>query len=143
MVGLPAVELTVDIKAPIEKVFEAWKNPELMMQWMREEGVKKAVQIEIDFKEGGLFLIDLETRGGIFPITGKYLLISPFTQLHFTWKSPGTENKETVVKLNFEAVSENATRLFLNQTEFLNLESAGKNNRGWKGILWNIEKVIT
>jgi uncharacterized protein YndB with AHSA1/START domain len=66
------MQITRVFDAPRERVFLAWKSPELMQRW---SGCKETAQVEItmDFRVGGSFTQKMDIRGaGQHTITGVY-----------------------------------------------------------------------
>jgi uncharacterized protein YndB with AHSA1/START domain len=60
------------LNAPRDRVFAAWKQPDLLQRW---SGCKDAtkVECEMDFRVGGSFTQKMHITGaGEFSITGKY-----------------------------------------------------------------------
>jgi uncharacterized protein YndB with AHSA1/START domain len=66
------MQITRVFDAPRERVFEAWKRPELMQRW---SGCKETAKVEItmDFRVGGSFTQKMDIEGaGKHTITGIY-----------------------------------------------------------------------
>jgi uncharacterized protein YndB with AHSA1/START domain len=66
------LQLTRIFDAPRERVFAAWKTPELLQQW---SGCKETAKVEIimDFRVGGSFTQKMDITGaGQHTITGVY-----------------------------------------------------------------------
>jgi uncharacterized protein YndB with AHSA1/START domain len=66
------LQLTRIFDAPRERVFAAWKTPELLRQW---SGCKETAKVEItmDFRVGGSFTQKMDITGaGQHTITGVY-----------------------------------------------------------------------
>jgi uncharacterized protein YndB with AHSA1/START domain len=66
------IQITRVFDAPQERVFEAWKRPELLARW---SGCKETAKVEftVDFRVGGSFTQKMEIEGaGKHTITGVY-----------------------------------------------------------------------
>jgi uncharacterized protein YndB with AHSA1/START domain len=66
------MQFTRVFDAPRERVFEAWKRPDLMQRW---SGCKETAKVEItmDFRVGGSFTQKMDIEGaGKHTITGVY-----------------------------------------------------------------------
>ena len=66
------MQITRVFDAPRERVFDAWKRPELMQRW---SGCKETAKVEftVDFRVGGSFVQKMEIEGaGKHTITGVY-----------------------------------------------------------------------
>jgi uncharacterized protein YndB with AHSA1/START domain len=66
------VQITRIFDAPRERVFEAWKRPELLQRWSGCSDSTK-VEVTMDFRVGGSFTQKMTIRGaGEHTIMGKY-----------------------------------------------------------------------
>jgi uncharacterized protein YndB with AHSA1/START domain len=66
------MQITRVFDAPRERVFEAWKRPELMQRW---SGCKETAKVEftVDFRVGGTFTQRMNIEGaGVHTIRGVY-----------------------------------------------------------------------
>jgi len=131
-----------EIAAPVEKVYEAWTNPEIMFQWMGpgEVGCKK---VDIDLKQGGKYLIhmvspDCENHVAI----GEYKEITPNKRLQFTWSWEGGEVTDTLVTVDFETVGD-STKVTLLHENFPTKEAAEKHTQGWNGCLEGLANYLS
>lgn len=123
--------------APIEKVFEAWTNAEVLARWFGPAGfiVKTA---EIDLKIGGKYLIVLQPPdGGVITHFGEYVEITPPTRLVFTWvlqnqTCQGSVNQcaETLVTLDFKRIVE-STEVRLSHERLPSKEAYDGHGFGW------------
>jgi len=69
------VQINRIFNAPRERVFAAWKNPDLLKQWTGCKGATK-VEVQMDFRVGGSFTQKMFITGaGEFSFTGKYIEI--------------------------------------------------------------------
>lgn len=88
MTALPASDreliLTRLIDAPPEKVFQAWTDPALIVQWFTPKPWE-TVRAETDVRPGGSSLIVMRGPDGTeFPNRGVYLDVVPNRRLVFT-----------------------------------------------------------
>jgi uncharacterized protein YndB with AHSA1/START domain len=66
------VQITRVFDASRERVFAAWKRPELLQRWSGCSDSTK-VEVTVDFRVGGSFIQKLHISGkGEYTITGKY-----------------------------------------------------------------------
>lgn len=72
--GKTTVTAVVDIMAPIEIIWEAWNNPEDIMQWGKITDDWQTTSVENDLRTGGHFRheIQLNGAGGQFDYEGTY-----------------------------------------------------------------------
>ena len=133
-----------DFRAPIEKVFEAFTNPEHFSQWWGPEGTK-AADIVMDVSEGGRWHTAMVNKEGEKHIVeGVYKVIAPFGRLVFTWQwvKGGAGGEETTVELAFTAV-EGGTRLRLKHGIFDSEEGPPAHNMGWTSALNSLETFLS
>ena len=87
---LTAFDPTLDLllvrttDAPVERVWEAWTNPEQLKQWWTP-APWKTVEAETDLRPGGIFrTVMLSPEGEKFPNLGSYLEVIPNERLVWT-----------------------------------------------------------
>lgn len=79
------LSLKREFSAPVQRVFEAWTNAEVLAQWFGPEGFS-VVRSEIDLKVGGQYHITLQAPDDTeIEHWGEYIKVSVPTQLIFTW----------------------------------------------------------
>jgi len=100
--------------APIDKVFQAWTDPEILASWWGPNGVTNPV-CNIDVRPGGLIEIVMlagdelgELKGQRWPMTGEYVEISEPTKL--VYKSSAVINDVPILDclntITFEQIGE-------------------------------------
>jgi uncharacterized protein YndB with AHSA1/START domain len=138
-------DLTVNVEkilqAPIEKVFDAWLNPELLAQFMMPMPDMPNCDVVNDAKEGGDFTIVMHVGDSDLPHTGKYLEIKRPDKLVFTWISHCSVDN-SIVTLNFKEVDENKTHISLSHVRFLDEQTRTDHEGGWMGILNKLKEII-
>ncbi|WP_370319520.1 SRPBCC domain-containing protein [Oricola sp.] len=136
------LSLTVSktIPAAPEKVFNAWLDPAMLKKFMvtcEGDGVPKA---ESDAREGGQFLIVMESGGKEIPHSGTYLELKPHSRLVFTWESPHSVDGSTVT-VDLAPTGDGATDLTLTQVKFATEGARDGHIKGWTAILDMLERV--
>lgn len=137
-------ELTLNvsrtINAPIESVFNAWLDPEMLTQFMTPgEGVT-VPSADADPRVGGNFNIIMLAGDNEMPHSGEYLAIDPHSLLIFTWQS-GRSVDGSTVSLNFTEV-EGGTNVELTQVKFLDESARSDHEGGWTAILASLGKLL-
>ena len=135
------VNVTKIIHAPIEKVFDAWLNPETLSQFILPMPGMPQPQTETDAREGGNFTIIMQVGDDKIPHTGKYIEISRPNKLVFTWESPFSTEGSTVT-LKFSDIGENKTSIDLTHIKFPDEESRGNHEDGWGNILESLNALF-
>ena len=131
-------DLTVNVKrtinAPIEKVFDAWLNPETLAKFILPMPGMPNPDVVNDAKEGGEFTIVMHVGEDKVPHTGKYVEINRPKKLVFSWVSPYSTDDSTVT-LDFNAIDEDTTHVELTHIKFLHEEARSDHEGGWANIL--------
>jgi len=122
------------INAPIEKVFDAWLDPETLSQFILPMPGMPQPQTETDVRVSGNFTIIMQVGDDKIPHTGEYLEISRPDKLVFTWKSPFSIDGSTVT-LIFRDLGGNKTSVDLTHIKFNDEESRSDHEGGWGNIL--------
>ena len=128
------------INAPVETVYAAWTDPEVLWQWLApgKAGVTRAVT---DLVVGGTFLIEMRREAGSRVATrGVYQEIVPNRRLVHTWRWEGSD-VESLVTVEFEPESTKTTRLTLTHSRFTQEETRDEHERGWFGCLTKLEEL--
>lgn len=129
------------IRAPIEKVFDAWLNPQTLAQFILPMPGMPKPEVETDAREGGHFTIIMQVGDDKIPHTGKYLEIDRPNKIVFTWESPFSPEGSTVT-LDFSVVEQNATNVNLAHVKFIDEESRANHEGGWTNILQCLDSVV-
>lgn len=138
------LKLTRDFNAPVKEVFEAWVEPENLIQWWGPEGVHIA-EHSLDVREGGAWRTVMENKEGTqFIVSGVYKTIKPVSRLVFTWawqQDDGSRGFETEVDVSFETIP-TGTRLRIVHSVFETAEAAENHASGWTSSLVCLEKLV-
>lgn len=126
---------TVDIKAPVEKVFAALNDPAQLPQWWGQADLYQTTSLNADLREGGAWqTAGKGADGSEFTVGGIYKVVQPPHRIDFTWK-PTWEVFETLVSYNLQAI-EGGTRLTLRHTGFGDQAgSCDSHATGWTRVL--------
>lgn len=146
MMSDATIELVInkEINAPVEHVFQAWTQPELMKQWFAPGDVMTVTNAEVDLKVGGSYLIhmhDPEEKADHI-VSGTYEEIIPNKKIVFNWMwKDGIDRTQVTIELQERGANE--TLLTLSHRGFSQQEFADKHNMGWNGCLANLAKYLT
>jgi uncharacterized protein YndB with AHSA1/START domain len=139
VVSPAAVVVRRTIAADAETLFDAWLDPEALATWMRPGTITKTVAV-VDARVGGRYEIVMHLEsGGTVPHTGTYHVIDRPRQLIFTWLSPHTDERETLVTVDF-LVRGNRTEVVVTHEQLPDHEKAG-HTKGWTGALEHLATV--
>jgi len=140
------------IKAPRERVFEAWTDPEKLKKWFGPDENFAVPSTKLDLCVGGKYRIQMKNPDGEFhTAVGTYREIKPPERLIFTWawEKDGSESDfgeveptEMLIALEFRARGKE-TELVLTQTQFASVESRDRHEHGWNGCFDQLEKFFS
>ena len=128
------LELSRVIKAPREKLFDAWLDPDMLARFMLPADNVNVPKAETDPREGGRFLIVMRAGDQDLPHAGTYKTIDRANRLAFSWESPMSPVEDSTVTLDFADV-EGGTEIRLTHVRFPNEESRDNHEAGWGRIL--------
>ena len=132
----PDIHLTLErvIDAPVQRVYAAWTDPELLKQWLAP-GDAVASRAVPDTVVGGTFLIEMRgTDGQRWLARGVYREVAPLRRLVHTWRWEGSD-VETLVTAEFEPESAGTTRLTVTHARFAQDEARDQHGSSWASCL--------
>lgn len=99
MEPIKEIELEKTYDAPLETVWQAWTNPELLKQWWGPKNVS-IPECEVDLRVGGKFYIVMEAgeatgpyKGTLWPMQAEFTVVEPNSKLSYTGQA-WTEGKK-------------------------------------------------
>ena len=135
------------IRAPRERVYNAWVDPEEMKKWSAPSHMTIPEGSQ-DLRVGGKFhAVMLESNGTKHVVLGEYREVTPPTRLVYThaWiRDNGNSDEktpETIVTVEFFEEN-NATRVVLTQTGFTNPGARDGHVSGWSSAFDNFAKLL-
>jgi uncharacterized protein YndB with AHSA1/START domain len=131
------------IKAPRERVFDAWTKPDDIMKWFGPDTCH-ALSAKVDLRVGGEYRIRAHTEmAGDVEVVGIYREVNRPSRLVYTWKwnNPGMDFGDTLVTVDFVEVN-GWTEVRLRHDGFPAAEPRDKHNYGWTGCLDKLEKMF-
>ncbi len=139
-------DLTVDIEktinAPIERVFDAWLDPELLSRFMLPMPGMKHPRVTCDPRQGGDFEIVMYVGDNEVPHTGRYLEVERPHKLAFSWVSPASRD-DSVVTLTFSETGEQGTHVHLRHVKFYDEGRRADHEGGWTHILETLAAAMS
>ena len=128
------------IDAPVETVYAAWTEPEMLRRWLAP-GNATVVRAVAEVAVGGTFLVEMRGADGRRWLTrGLYREVVPHRRLVHTWRWEGSE-VETLVTVEFEPEAADRTRLTLTHSRFAEDEARDEHEQGWSGCLAKLEAL--
>jgi uncharacterized protein YndB with AHSA1/START domain len=121
----------VAIRAPAERVFDAFADPRQRIRWWGSQGLFQATHMESDLRPGGVWMMRGTGREGRpFTVRGEYLEIERPRLLVFTWIRGGNEDPtESTVRVEFQE-TDGVTTVRLAHSGLVT-EALRTRNSGW------------
>ena len=136
----PVLVVRRQMAVPRERVFQAWLDSESLAHWMLPGGTTQAT-VTVDPRVGGGFRIVMEgAPHGCVEHTGEYLAIEPPSRLSFTWISKHTDQRPTVVTIEFHERG-TGTELVLTHRGLPASQVEG-HRRGWTDIVRLLDESL-
>jgi len=139
----PPVVIERTFDATIDRVYQAWTDPEQLVQWFKGSPETKVLKAEADPRPGGTYRITIGTPGEPWVLFGTYLQATEPNLIEFTWlwEEATMEPRETIVKVELEAQGDQ-TKLTLTHSNFSNDQSFQAHGAGWNGVLKTLASFL-
>lgn len=138
------LQVTRFIKAPRERVFAAWTNPDHVRAWFGPANCR-VLDAQIDLRVGGKYRFHVQSDSmGEMAVGGEYREITAPSKLVFTWRWEDDEDWdkiESVVTVEFESKT-GGTDVRITHDGFPSPESGGRHEHGWNGCLDKLETLM-
>jgi uncharacterized protein YndB with AHSA1/START domain len=126
------------IAASAEDLFDAWLDPVALAAWMRPGTIKSTVA-RVEPRVGGSYEISMQGEAGPITHKGVYKQIDRPKKLVFTWASPGTEHRDTLVTVDFIRVDQRTEVIVTHEQQ---PESARPSHaNGWTSGLQHLDEA--
>ena len=130
-----SLEVRRTIRAPRQRVFDAWTKAEDLKRW-HAPGPLTVSHAEIDLRVGGGYRIHMREPGGKeHRVSGVYRVVEPPKRVVYTWSWDGDHPvKDSVVTLEFIERGD-STEVVLRHEGFPNAQERENHNNGWTSIM--------
>lgn len=131
------IQVTTEVQAPVERVWEQWTRPEHIREWNCASADWHCPEAENDIRVGGRFRSRMEARDGSqgFDFGGTYTSVDENRGLDYVL-GDGRE-----VRVRFEDLGEGRTRVVEEfEAESTNTEEMQRS--GWQAILNNFKRHV-
>ena len=138
----PSLDVSRHIKAQPEKVFDAWTQPEHLLQWWGPKGVK-CIEATVDLRAGGNYQIANELPdGSVILISGTYEVVNRPVHLAYSWQADvGPMQPPSRVTVDFVPVNDGTTVL-IHHERIASPEVRANHLAGWLGCLDGLGKFF-
>ena len=133
-----SVTVRREIAAPAETLFDAWLDAQSLGTWLRPRVVSET-RAENEPREGGAFRIVMVRDQSDILHQGTYREIDRPSRLVFTWSSPATDHRDSVVTVTFEPLRSGSTIVEIHQVGLPDEEARAGHTEGWSDALAELE----
>lgn len=140
-----SITLTQHLNAPVERAFEAWRQPEQLAAWAWG-ALGHRTQADVDFQVGGTYRAST-TRpdGAVWSFHGTYTAIEPNARIEHTvaWDAPmGYDPTPEVLEARFTPDGE-GTIVTMKHTGLPDERSAAGHREGWENVLETLARYLS
>ncbi|NRF67065.1 SRPBCC domain-containing protein [Aquincola sp. S2] len=136
--------LTRFIRAPREKVYDAFVTPSLMAAWNCPRGM--VVEASAEAHVGGAYRLQMRARDGTrFEVNGHYVELKRPERLSYTWTwaggGPMPEGLQTLIEVELIA-RDGGTALTMRHSGFPTAALRDSHTHGWTGCLNKLNDLL-
>lgn len=132
--------ITRVVRAPRDRVFAAWTDPNLLVQWWGP-GPITCPEAHVDLRVGGSYRIaNKEEDGSITWISGSFAAVDPPARLAYSWEVSILDGDPTHVSVEFNAHPE-GTEVVVTHSSFANEAIRDMHGQGWAGCFDKLEAL--
>src|SRR4051812_26535329 len=130
-----SVEVRRTIRAPRQRVYDAWTKPEELKRW-HAPGPMTVARADMEPRVGGAYRIHMVSPAGEeHRVTGEYREVDPPRRLVYTWQwETGTDQTVTTVAIDFIERGQD-TEVVLRHDGFTREEASASHLQGWTAIM--------
>jgi glutathione S-transferase len=132
------------IKAPRERVYQAWTDPAKLKEWWGPEGVRTR-SLSVAPHVGCKYRWDLvNQKGEEMSVFGEYRELVPEKRIVFTWQWDDDEvwqNRTSIVTIELSD-RDGGTEVRLRHEQLPSEESRDRHNQGWNSVLDRLEQFV-
>lgn len=128
---------------PVEKVFEAFINPEWIRNWWGPVNVL-TLNVDVNLKVGGKYKFEMQKRNGeLFQITGEYKDIVPNQLLVFSsaYQNLSSPPPESTVIIKFKTVDKGTEVSLVQEFEVAPPDFKSR-TKSWELMLGRIDDLL-
>jgi glutathione S-transferase len=130
------------IRAPAQRLFDAWTQPALLLQWWGPRGVT-CIGAEVDLRVGGAYRLGNRFPDGrVVWIHGQFEEIAPPHRLCYTWSLEGDPRPPERVTVRFEPQGA-ATEVIVVHERIGSPELRERHAASWEGCLDGLEALAS
>ncbi len=130
------ITVAAEINAPLEKVWNAWSNPDAIKQWNQASADWHTTEAENDLSEGGQFRYHMAAKDGSagFDLKGTYVAIDEFEYIEYELE----DGRQVGISFMEDNGITNVTETF----EAENQHSPELQQQGWQAIMNSFKQFV-
>jgi uncharacterized protein YndB with AHSA1/START domain len=130
-------------KAPRERVWQAWTDPEQLSAWLTCQNESRT-GVTADVRVGGQYTFDMHYQGHVYHHSGVYVELKPPHRLMFTWTFHEEGHPDPLPTLITVSLYEHpeGTRMVFTHEKIPNEAERDSYNEGWSPLFDELEKVV-
>lgn len=132
------------VRAPAERVFAAWTEPELLRRWWGPRPVT-CCDAHVDLRVGGSYRIgNALPDGSVLWISGEFEVVEPPLRLVYTWLVEGKDHPEdrSLVTVRFETRA-GGTEVIVVHERVESEDVRREHENGWLGCLDGLDALFS
>lgn len=135
------IERTFD--APIEEVFDAWTDEEVMRRWLHANPDWETPTAEVDLRVGGRLRVVMRdpTDGAEYGAVGEYTVVESPHKLAFTWVWDDDPENPQLIELEFTE-RDGATTVVMTDSGITTEKGREEHEDGWGKCYDNLDRVL-
>jgi uncharacterized protein YndB with AHSA1/START domain len=106
---VPAIRITREFDAPVERVFRAWVDPELFVRWVGPRSIDTTID-EWDARTGGSWRYTSRRGEEVYGFYGSFHEVRPSERLVQTFTWDGAPDGVSLETMTFEDLGDGRTR---------------------------------
>jgi glutathione S-transferase len=126
------------VRAPVERVFEAWTDPRHLLLWWGPRNVR-CLEASVDLRVGGSYrIVNGMPDGSRLVIRGEFETVIPPAKLVYSWRTGPDETAAERVTVTFRAVGTDCEIVILHEM-IPDRKLRDGHGEGWAGCLDKLE----
>ena len=114
--GLPFIEIVREFDAPVEAVFRAHRDPELVTQWLGPRGYEMDIERWDFTSQGGYRYVHRNPEGEEYAFNGTFHTVRENEFAVQTFEFEGVPDVVAIESVNFEDLGDGRSRIHIHST---------------------------
>jgi uncharacterized protein YndB with AHSA1/START domain len=142
----PTLRLERTFDAPVEAVFDAWTNPEVLRRWWIADSSWHTPVADVDLRVGGRYRLSMEDPAAhtLHTVCGEYREVRRPERLVYSWaweEDGGRLGHASTVTVEFIGDGDSTT-VVLVHSDLASPESRENHRNGWEGCLASLHARV-